>query len=409
LLGIADGSTNSQEKRITNDIQTGPAMSLAFGGIRSLGFLPMQILRKIQKVPGGLMVLPLLLGALLNTIDQLHLPFLQDALRSIGAAPNAEGQYEFLRIGGFAQMLFKEGAPALIGLFLFCVGSQITFALGGRALKKGAIVAGTKYASAVACGYLAALVFGPFEGLLGLSTVTIIAAMSNGNGGLYAALTSQYGNRSDVAAISVISLNDGPFLTLLALGLMGQTFPVATFLSVLIPLLLGMVLGNLDPEIRAFLAPGERLTIPFFAFALGAGMSFTVFFNSDVLAAGLLLGLATLLVTGLGAALMLRLSGERSQVAGVAEASTAGNAAATPFFVAGAAGQAASAGWMDPSLAAKYLAIRDVATAQISIAVMTTAILCPVFVILWHTWQKRRGINASEDGQDRAGHGPGSG
>jgi 2-keto-3-deoxygluconate permease len=357
----------------------------------------MQILRKIQRVPGGLMVVPLLLGALLNTVDQLHLSFVQDALRSIGAAPNAQGQYEFLRLGGFAQMLFKEGAPALIGLFLFCVGSQITFALGGRALKKGALVTGTKYASAVTCGYVAAMIFGPFEGLLGLSTVTIIAAMSNGNGGLYAALTSQYGNRSDVAAISVISLNDGPFLTLLALGLMGQTFPVAAFLSVLIPLLLGMILGNLDPEIRAFLAPGERLTIPFFAFALGAGMSFTVFLNADVLAAGLFLGLATLLVTGLGGALVLRLFGERSQVAAVAEASTAGNAAATPFFVASAAGHAASAGWMDPALAARYLAIQDVATAQISIAIMTTAILCPVFVIFWNARQKRSGIDASDE------------
>lgn len=357
----------------------------------------MQILSTVQKVPGGLMVVPLLLGALLNTFDQLHLPFVQEGLRLIGAPPNAEGQYEFLRLGGFAQMLFKEGAPALIGLFLFCVGSQITLALGGRAIKKGVIITGTKYATAVACGYLAAMAFGPFEGLLGLSTVTIIAAMSNGNGGLYAALSSQYGNRSDVAALSVISLNDGPFLTMLALGLMGQTFPVAAFLSVLIPLLLGMILGNLDPDIRAFLAPGERLTIPFFAFALGAGMSFTVFLNTGVLAAGVVLGIATVVGTGLGAALLLRLFGERSQVAAVAEASTAGNAAATPFFVASAAGHAASAGWMDPALARKYLAIQDVAMAQISIAVMTTAILCPAFVMAWSALQKRRGVDAREE------------
>jgi len=358
----------------------------------------MHILRKVQKVPGGLMVIPLLAGALLNTVDQLHLAFVQDILRSIGAPQNSSGQYEFLRLGGFAQMLFKDGAAALIGLFLFCVGSQISFALGGRALKKGTIITGTKYAAAVACGYLVALLFGPFEGVLGLSTMTIIAGMSNGNGGLYAALTSQYGNRSDVAAISVISLNDGPFLTLVALGLMGQSFPLAAFLSVLTPLLFGMILGNLDPEIRTFLAPGERLTIPFFAFALGAGMSFTVFLNSDVLAAGLLLGLATAIVTGLAGALVLRLFGERSQIAAIAEASTAGNAAATPFFVAGAAGHAASAGWMDPALARKYLAIQDVATAQISVAVMTTAVLCPVFGMIWNGVQKSRGVDSQEQG-----------
>lgn len=36
----------------------------------------MQIKKTIEKVPGGLMVVPLMLGALLNTIDQLQLGFI---------------------------------------------------------------------------------------------------------------------------------------------------------------------------------------------------------------------------------------------------------------------------------------------------------------------------------------------
>ena len=358
----------------------------------------MQIKRSIERIPGGLMVVPLFLGALLNTIDQMHVPFIMDLLKSIGAPQIKPGIYEFLRIGGFTQWLFKDGALCLIALFLFCCGSQMSLRVGGVAMKKGILLTAGKYFTGVAVGFLWGYLSGDMmHGFLGLSAMAIIAAMTNGNGGMYAALTGQYGNRSDVAAVAVLSLNDGPFFTLMALGMLGSKFPIIAFIAVLLPIALGMLLGNLDHDIREFLKPGETLPVPFFAFALGAGMNFSTFLNPKVVAAGLTLGIMTTVLTGLMGVIIFKIFREKSQIAPVAEASTAGNAVGTPAAIASAAAIAASSGMMSAEEAQAYKDLVEIATLQISISTMTTAILCPIAVILIDRWQKKRGINGKEE------------
>ena len=357
-----------------------------------------QIKKTIEKVPGGLMVVPLFFAALLNTIDQMHIPFIMSFLKSLGVAPVKPGIYEFLKIGGFTQWLFKDGALPLIALFLFCCGSQMNLRVGGLAMKKGILLTASKYFTGLIVGVLWGKLSGDMmNGFLGLSTMAIIAAMTNGNGGMYAALTGQYGNRSDVGAVAVLSLNDGPFFTLMALGMLGANFPIIAFIAVLLPIGIGMLLGNLDPDIRSFLKPGESLPIPFFAFALGAGMNFATFFNPKVVVAGVTLGLMTVTLTALTGILVFKLFREKSQIAPVAEASTAGNAVGTPAAIAAAASVAAGAGMMSPAEAQAYKNLVEIATLQVSLSTLTTAILCPFAVIMMDKWQKSRGIDAKAD------------
>jgi len=362
----------------------------------------MKLLATVQKVPGGLMVVPLIFGAALNTIDQLHLSWITAILRWLGAGQTDSGQYEFLRIGGFSQELFKDGALVLIALFLFCSGSQMNLRVGGKALKKGALLVAAKYLTGLAVGVGLGLMFDPIDGLLGLSTVAIIAAMTNGNGGMYAALTSQYGNRSDTGAVAILSLNDGPFFTLMSLGLLGSQFPVIAFIAVLLPIALGMLLGNIDRDIRAFLKPGEILPVPFFAFALGANMNLAAFFNPQVVGAGLLLGIMTTVLTGGVGILVFRLFRERSVIAPISEATTAGNAAGTPAAIAAAAAVAANSGMMSAAEAQSYQDLVNIATSQISIATLTTAILGPIAVMLVDRWQKKRGIEGTLEDEPHA-------
>lgn len=307
----------------------------------------MELKKLIEKIPGGMMVVPLVLGALINTF-----------------APEA------LQIGGFTTALFKNGAAPLIGAFLLCMGAGISIKAAPRAILQGGAITLTKLIVAIIFGLSFNFIFG-INGIWGISGLAIIAAMSNSNGGLYAALVGEFGSKQDVGAISILSLNDGPFFTMIALGAAGMAnIPMMSLIAVLIPLLVGMALGNLDNNMRDFLTKGGPLLIPFFAFALGAGIDLKMLIEGGL--AGIALGVLTTFVGRFFNIKADRLVGG-SGIAGAAASSTAGNAVATPLAIAHA----------DPNLAQIAIA----ATPLIAASVITTALLTPLLTSWVHKKQ----------------------
>lgn len=301
----------------------------------------MKILEKVRKIPGGLMVVPLLLGAFVNT-------FFPDVLR----------------IGGFSEALFKSGAPAILGVFLFCNGAQINLKQAGKPLFKGIVLTAVKFILGVSIGIGINKIFGE-AGLFGIAPLAVIAALTNSNGGLYAALAGEYGDATDVGAISILSINDGPFFTMVALGASGiASIPVIALVATVVPIILGLILGNLDEDIRDFLAPSTTILIPFFAFPLGAALDFRQLITAG--APGLLLGVLCTLITGLGGYLVMKMIKSENPQVGGAIGTTAGNAVATPAAVAEA----------DPTLGA----IAATSTVQVAAAIIVTAVLCPMLV-----------------------------
>ncbi|MFB5661114.1 2-keto-3-deoxygluconate permease [Alteribacillus sp. HJP-4] len=306
----------------------------------------MRVKANIEKIPGGMMVVPLLLGAVINTF-----------------APG------MLRIGGFTQELFVDGALVLIALFLLCAGAQINVKNVGVTIGKGATLLAVKWVVGASIGLIAYIFAGPSGLFLGLAPLAIIAAMTNSNGGLYVALVGQYGKGEDRAAYSILALNDGPFLTMVALSIFGAMgfveglFSFVDFIAVLLPIVVGAVLGNLDEEMREFLDSGSNMLIPFFAFALGMGINF-----ADIIAGGLggiILGVMTVLLTGTAGYWVFK-SFNWNPVVGAAEGSTAGNAVATPAAIA--------------SANAAFASMESIATVQVAASVVTTAILLPVYI-----------------------------
>ncbi|WP_238885559.1 2-keto-3-deoxygluconate permease [Clostridium sp. YIM B02551] len=298
------------------------------------------IKKTLDKIPGGMMVVPLFLGVLVNTFFP-----------------------QFLKIGGFTTALFSSSASSpILACFMFLIGSQIHFKLAPKALKKGALLITGKFIVGAGIGIFVGKVFGP-AGVLGLSPLAILAALTNCNGGLYASLASQYGDETDVGAYALLSLKDGPFFTLVALGASGLAqIPFQALLAVLIPIVIGMILGNIDGDMRAFLGSSKLLLIPFFSFPLGAGMNLETIVKAG--GPGIILGVIAAF-TGIGAYVLLKLFKEEP-IIGLATGSTAGNAVATPAAVAAA----------DPTLAA----IATIATAQVAAACVVSAIVCPFIV-----------------------------
>ena len=134
--------------------------------------------------------------------------------------------------------------------------------------------------------------------------------------------------------------------------------PWLTMVSVIAPIVVGAILGNLDDDLREFFGSHEPIIVPFMAFTLGQ----TINLKSVVTAGlpGVALGLTVVMVTGAVCILADRLLGG-SGVAGAAASSTAGNSAAVPQAVALA----------DPSFAA----VAPAATVQVAASVIVTAIM----------------------------------
>jgi 2-keto-3-deoxygluconate permease len=306
----------------------------------------------IDKVPGGMMLIPLLIGAIIRTF-----------FPGIFDLPEFKSSFT----GGLL-----TGTSALLAAFYICLGSTIRFQATGYILKKGVSLWVGKIGITFILALLIKTIFPDQNNLfLGLSALAIIAAFSDTNGGLYMALMGQLGKKAeDVAAYSIMSLESGPFFTMLILGVAGLAkFPLLAFVFAILPLVIGMILGNLDENMREFLSKGQNVMIPLFSLAIGSGINLTNVVKAGF--SGVILGLAVVVITGIVLFLIDRVTGGDG-VAGIAASSTAGNAAAVPLAVA--------------AVYTGYSSIAATATLQVTAAVIVTAILTPLLT----TWFAKR-------------------
>ncbi|MCZ0964209.1 2-keto-3-deoxygluconate permease [Paracoccus benzoatiresistens] len=298
--------------------------------------------KTMQRVPAGMMLIPLVLGVLINSF-----------------AP------QVLQIGGFTQALFKDGALALIGLLIFATGAQITGSHSGKAAAATTgvvLVCKTLIPAsiAIALGLMIGL-----DGFFGISILALLAIMGNSNGALWLAFAGEYGDERDTGAYVASAFDDGPFLAMIFLGASGLgEIPFLALVAAVVPFILGLIVGAVDREWTQVLDDVPNITIPFMSFAVGTGISLGTVLTGGL--QGVFLGVGVVAFTGgltyLGYRYVLK-RGPKSGI-GFAAGTTAGNAVAVPLAVATA----------DP----RFLPYVESASAQTATAVLVTAILAPI-------------------------------
>lgn len=205
----------------------------------------------MKKIPGGLLLIPMLVSALFCTF----LP-------------------HFFEIGGATEALFtSKGLNYIIGFACLCSGVSLDIRQVSTVLKKEGMLILVKALLNIGLGLLFIHIFG-MRGVFGISAIAYIVTICSTNPSLFLALEEDYGSQNDMAAFGLIGILCTPAYPLLVFSLsQATTINWTPIISTLIPVLIGVVIGNIDTKMKDFLAPGAALSLPFMGFAFGANIN----------------------------------------------------------------------------------------------------------------------------------------
>lgn len=213
------------------------------------------IWKTLQKVPAGTMFVPLIIGAIITTICQGFFQF--DLWSTLG--------------NPMKDMFSSSGQMLIIGLMLFCTGTQLKMSDMKEAMHRGVRLILVRLVVAYALCALFFVAFG-YEGFLGISFLAFVCAVTSANAALYMGIISPFGDKADKASFGIMLICSMPLLPLLFLGFYGEAgfgeAQIMQIISLIIPFVLGMILGNLDEDIRKVFAGGNAIIYPSWALSL---------------------------------------------------------------------------------------------------------------------------------------------
>lgn len=302
----------------------------------------MKILKSVRKVPGGLLIVPMILSSIINTFF-----------------PN------IFQIGNPTTALFtNKSTMVLVGLMLFASGTQFNLKKIVDVIKRAGILCVGKLVLSYISGLLVINFFG-IEGVFGISAVAIISTITSCNPGLYLALVNDYGDEIDEAAFGFLNLIVVPAVPLMILSsTSGQGIDFKIIIANLFPFILGMILGNLDDDFKRLYAPATGILLPFMGICFGSSINLVVALKSGV--SGIILTVVFYLINLLPLLLIDRKVLKRPGYAAIAMASVAGLSISVPSLAA--------------EISNAYTPFINTAVSQIALASVITSIITPMII-----------------------------
>lgn len=178
-----------------------------------------------------------------------------------------------------------------------------------------------------------------------MSALAFTVAISSVNPAVYMSTVEDYGTEDDAAAYGLTGLLSIP----------------------LIPLIVGIILGNIDTDFAKVFTPGIGAILPLLGWNLGQGMNLVVALQSGV--SGLLLTVIFLIINSYLFVFDNKVL-KNDGVAGLALLNVAGVSTSTPAVI----------GTLFPAMAASYVSS---ATSQVMLVCVITSILTPI-ITQWH-------------------------
>lgn len=280
----------------------------------------------LNKIPAGTMFVPLVISAIICTIC-IHCGL-------------GETLWDYL--GNPMKDLFgKNGQMLLIGLMLFCTGTQIKGHDFVEVGKRGIWIILARLVPAYLICLLVYFVAGA-NGFLGIDFLTLTCVLTSANAALYMGIIQPYGDDSDKGTFPIMLIFSMPLLPFIFLSCFGSAAGGADVLgkvmqifSLLIPFILGVLLGNLDPKIRDIFKGGNTIILPFLGFQFGSTIDLVSAFQGKVIGAAILLVVIYWAVTLILPYIVDRFALKRPGYASIGSASLAGVALSIPAMFIG--------------------------------------------------------------------------